>query len=105
MADDDALLIQVERLGGFGGFGLPGSRVRSVGQVDLRELAPADRAAVERLLSARRPHRPGTGGADRFVYRLTPVGRPGEAASAPGVDVPEEALPAAVAACVRDELL
>jgi len=104
MADDAAPRIQVERFGGFGGFGLPGSRVRSLGQVDLSTLDPADRATVERLLSARRPPRAGAG-ADRFVYRLTPLQADGQAAAAPGVEVPEEALPAAVAACVRDELL
>jgi len=90
--------LDIERLGGLAGIGLPGSRIRSQGTLDLARLAPADRAAVYALFSS-----PPAGTApqpDAFRYRLTrhtPAG-------ATTIEVAEQHLPAAVCASVRDVL-
>lgn len=96
--------IRVERLGGLGGFGLPGSRLRSEGQVDPAGLPPAARAQVERLFGA--AGAPGarpaarSPGADRFRYRLTrTLGH-----TTTVIEVAEDQLPREIIDCVRDEL-
>jgi hypothetical protein len=61
-------IIQVEKLGGFAGFG-GSSHLRSEGEVDLNQLAEADRAIVERLRTS--SGEAARTGADRFRYRLT----------------------------------
>ena len=89
--------LEIERLGGFAGFGSPGSHLRSRGQVDTTHLAPADRKAVEALFDAP----PGGGQTpDAFRYRLTR-----ETAHGPQtIEVPERHVPVAVRAIVKDEL-
>jgi len=89
--------LEVERLGGIAGFGLPGSRLRSRGQVEIGDLAPADRQAIEALFDhpPGGPHLP-----DAFRYRLTlqtPGGRQ-------VVEVPEQHVPPAVRSVVQDEI-
>ena len=90
--------LNVERLGGFAGFGSPGSHLRSRGQVEINDLAPADRHAVEALFD----NPPGPAQVpDAFRYRLTR-----QTAHGPqSIEVPEEHVPAAIQASVKDELI
>lgn len=93
-------ILVVERIGGFAGFGGPGARIRSRGQVAFANLSEADQRTLEALFktagkvwtSAMR---------DGFSYRISRTGKSGTET----IEVPEEHLPAAIAACVTDELL
>src|SRR5258708_38937745 len=49
-AQEGTAMLEVERLGGFAGFG--GGALRSRGSCDAAELSPGDRAAVERFFAA-----------------------------------------------------
>jgi hypothetical protein len=90
--------LKIERLGGIGGFGGPGSRVRSEGRLELADLDHDTRRAVDALFAA--PAAPPQGHADGFTYRITRGGEGGEQM----VEVPEAAVPSALAQAVRDEL-
>ena len=92
--------VDVERLGGFGGFGLPGSRIRSHGQLHWSQLSDADRQAVEHLLARKGPAPAGIG-ADGFRYRIT-VQRGGQPVA---VEAAEDEVPASLRNCVSDELI
>ena len=90
--------VDVERLGGFAGFGLPGSRLRSRGHIDAAQLAVADRQAIEALFARRGPPSPPL--PDGFRYRITrSVG-----GRAQTVEAPEQDVPAPLRDCVRDEI-
>ena len=90
--------IQIERTGGFAGFGLPGSHVQSRGEMALSELSPADRAAVDALFDRK-------GGAtspmpDGFRYRITRQ----TATGTQTIEAPESKVPAALKESVKDVL-
>jgi hypothetical protein len=90
--------LDVERLGGFAGFGLPGSHLRSRGVVETADLTPADQQALEVLFD--NP----PGGAhlpDSFRYRLTRQTARGPQT----IEIPEQHVPMAVRAIVKDELV
>jgi hypothetical protein len=90
--------ISIERIGGFAGFGLPGSRIRSRGEVDRAQLSGSDRKAVDALfaaLPADNQPRP-----DEFRYRLTRHGDGG----AQTIEVCERHVPESLRNCVQDEL-
>ena len=91
--------IEVERLGGFAGFGGPGSRLQSRGTVNTSDLSDSEKQAVEDLFV-----RPSSSTAhaspDAFTYRLTretPVG-------SQSVDVMEHEVPQALKAAVKDRI-
>lgn len=90
--------VTVERLGGFGGFGLPGSHLRSRGWVERAKLSPADRAAVDALFD--NPPK-GAPSPDGFTYRLTRQ----TAKGAQTVEVAEQHVPDALKNSVKDELV
>jgi hypothetical protein len=85
--------LKIERVGGIGGFGLPGGRLKSRGTVATGDLSEGDKAAVERLFARgdaprddNNPH--------GFRYRIT---RGDET-----VEVAEGEAPAALTGAVRD---
>ena len=96
----DTSMIDVERLGGFGGFGLPGSRIRSHGKLALSSLSTGEREALDAHLHSPRPA-PGGPVADGFRYRIT--WRAAEEVKT--LELPEALVPAALCDCVRDELV
>jgi hypothetical protein len=102
LSDDTAHKLKVERKGGLAGFGLPNSRIRSLGSVDLRTLSSTDRQTVERMFAAgpppASPARPVQ--ADAFQYHLTMTTPQGEKT----VVVPEEHVPDAIRDSVHDEM-
>jgi len=88
----------VERLGGLGGFGLPGSHIRSGGELPLSRLSDADRKSLDALFAS------GTRKAavkpDGFRYRITVV----VAGNTRTIEVAEDQVPMAMRNCVRDTL-
>jgi hypothetical protein len=90
-------VLHVERLGGLPSIGTPRSPLRSCGEIALSALSQADRAAIEALF--RNPPRAAPSAVrDAFRYRLSREG----VAGAETIEVPEAAIPAVVAACVKD---
>ena len=90
--------LTIERIGGLGGFGLPGSRLRSHGKLAVSELSDADRSAVERLFKGGRAA-PDSNNPHGFRYRITR-----ETDSGPQtVEAPESEVPAALSGVVKDE--
>jgi Emfourin len=92
------VLLNVERLGGFAGFGSPGSHLRSQGVVETVDLTPADQHALEVLFD----NPPGGDNPpDAFKYRMTRQ----TAQGLQTIEVPEQHVPTAVRAVVKDELI
>ncbi len=93
-----AARIHIERLGGLAGFGLPGSALSSVGEIDPLSLSDADRAAVEALFT--RPRRPAapSRARDAFLYRLSRPTKDGVLT----VEANESEIPIALIGCIRD---
>jgi len=90
-------VLRIERLGGLPGIGTPRSALKSCGEILLSDLSQAERAAIDNLF--RNPPRAGPSVArDAFRYRLSRDG----AAGAETIEVPEAAVPAIVAASVKD---
>jgi hypothetical protein len=94
-------VLKIERLGGLGGFGLLGSRVRSQGTRPLSDLSPADQAAVESMFQDKSKKASAPPVPDGFRYRITRETKDGQET----IEVPEANVPAALQACVKDELL
>lgn len=92
--------LEVERVGGLGAFGSARSRLRSRGKCVLASLSQADRDRLESLFRKVRG-KPRPPAPDMFTYRLTRR----TASGTETVEVPEDQVPAAVAGCVKDELL
>ena len=91
-------VVQIERVGGMAGFGHPGSRLRSTGQVDPSTLSSDDQASLDSLFAQPPVRKPMP---DAFRYRLTRSTPDGKQT----VEVPESAVPASIADAVKDELL
>ena len=91
--------LQIERVGGLAGFG--GPHLKSRGEVAISDLSPADRQAVERLFADPHGAQPADPRErDAFRYRLTRQ----TPAGAQTVEVPGNAVPAALRDSVRDVL-
>jgi len=94
-------VLKVERVGGLGGFGGPGSHVRSRGEIDSAGLADADRERLEALFERGAAASPPSQVRDGFSYRITRETAQGSET----IEVPESDVPATVAQSVRDELI
>jgi hypothetical protein len=90
--------LQIERMGGFAGFG--GPHLKSRGEMSLNEMTPVDRQLVESLFSEPKAQAPRPGEADAFRYRITRQTPSGPQT----IEVPEERVPAAVRDSVKDIL-
>jgi hypothetical protein len=90
-------VLHIERVGGLPGVGTPRSRLKSCGEIALSSLSQRDRAAIEDLFLAP-PAEVASAVRDGFRYRISRAGTSGPET----VEVPEAAVPAAVAACVKD---
>jgi hypothetical protein len=90
--------LEIERLGGLAGFGGPGSRIKSKGEVALADLSAADRQAVADLFDKKTsipPPKP-----DAFRYRITRQTAEGTQT----IEAPEDIVPPALRDSVRDTL-
>lgn len=96
MADQD--LVKIERVGGFAGFGLPGSHLKSRGELSTSELSPADLRALDSLFQG--DDREGEPMPDGFRYRITrKIG-----SSERTIEVPEHSVPMSLKNSVKDTL-
>jgi len=90
--------LEVERLGGFGGFGLPGSHLKSRGDVAISGLSAADLQVIDRLfqgtVSLVTPK------TDGFRYRLKRI----TGYTVQTIEVPEENVPISIRNSVKDTL-
>ena len=91
--------IDVERLGGLAGYGMPGSRLRSRGHIMADELNATDRTALSELFL--RPIEAIAWVRDAFRYHLTRQSDCGPQT----VIVAEASVPDVIRSCVQDELL
>lgn len=89
--------IKIERIGGFAGFGGPGSKLKSKGEVSLSSLSSIDRSRVEEMFAA--PNNTQSH-PDAFRYRLSRETSTG----AQTVEVSEEHVPESVRSSVVDTL-
>ncbi len=93
-------LLLVERIGGLAGFGAAGAHIRSKGQLALNSLPESEQQLIEALFKTHgKP--PPSAQRDAFSYKISCASKFG----AKTIEVPEAALPAAIIACVKDELI
>jgi len=92
--------LQVERIGGFAGFGGARSHLRSRGEIDLETLSPEDQRAVESLFHSHGNTEPSQV-RDGFLYRITRTTPKGVET----IEVPENLVPAAIVQHVKDEII
>jgi hypothetical protein len=93
-------LLQVERIGGIAGIGAPGAHIRSRGEIAFDSLSEVDQQFVRALFTTRGESQPSLT-RDGFSYRISRSSESGTET----IEVPEEMVPAAVVACVKDELI
>lgn len=94
-----AEILHIERIGGFGGFGLPGSHLKSKGDISTSALSTADRQALQLLFRDAGAHA-GAAMPDEFIYRITrQVGTQQQT-----IEVPESKVPLPIRNCVKDTL-
>jgi hypothetical protein len=94
--------LEIERLGGFAGIGLPGSHIRSRARLRGSELNDKERDAVDKLFKTRTGAvPPPQTGADAFRYRLKLHGSDSQSE----IEVGEADLPASLKDRVQDELI
>ncbi|WP_159912079.1 protealysin inhibitor emfourin [Pantoea sp. 18069] len=91
--------IDVERLGGLAGYGMPGSRLRSRGHILANDLSLADQDVLRTLFV--QPIEVPTWMRDGFRYHLTRQSDCGPQT----VVAAETAVPEAIRECVRDEIV
>jgi hypothetical protein len=96
-------ILKVERIGGLAGFGGAKSRLKSDGEIAFSALPPSDQKAVKALFKAGGKKAPAQM-RDGFSYRVTRGGDVGGAAAGDTILVPEDKMPAALIACVKDRV-
>jgi len=95
--------LKIERIGGLAGFGLPGSRLKSEGEVAISDLSPADRKAVDALFESKgktSKGKPSPPMPDAFRYRITRQTPKGTET----IEVTEDRVPMVLKNSVRDQL-
>jgi hypothetical protein len=93
--------VKVEKVGGFAGFGLPGSKIKSSGETAVSALSAADQAWVEALFQKPRSAQKAGDERDTHRYRITRTANGRNQT----IEVPEALVPHALKACVKDRLL
>ena len=90
-------VLHIERLSGLPGVGSSRSRLKSCGEIALSSLSQPDQTAIEALFRTP-PAAFASAVRDGFRYRISRD----RGSGAESIEVPESAVPAAVAACVKD---
>jgi hypothetical protein len=92
-------MLKVERIGGLAGFGGARSLLKSDGEIAFSTLSLSDQKAVDALFKAKSKAAPSPV-RDGFSYRVTRGG----GAAGNTILVPEDKMPAALIACVKDRI-
>ena len=92
-------MVDIERLGGFAGFGGPGSRLQSRGTVDTSALTEPDKQAIETLFA--KPAPPLRVQPDGYLYRLTRHTDSGQQT----IEVADQQVPDTLKAAVKDRIV
>jgi hypothetical protein len=93
--------LKIEKVGGFAGMGVPGSKIKSSGEASVSALSADDQASVEALFRNPKAQQGSGQVRDGFHYRITRTTNGKDQT----VEVPEAAVPHALKACVTDKLL
>lgn len=93
-------ILKVEKIGGLAGFGGARARIRSLGQLDTAALSAAERKELDSLFRAGGSSEPAAGG-DGFRFRISRS----TAGGTETIEASEADVPAALASCVKDELV
>lgn len=89
-------VLSVERLGGFGGFGLPNSHLKSKGELSTSRLSAEEARKLDAMF--RGEAQVGPTKTDGFRYRITrKIGN-----GVHTIEVPEENVPLPIQNCVKD---
>jgi hypothetical protein len=89
-------VLSVERIGGFGGFGLPSSHLKSRGELSTSELSAEELRKIDAMF--RGDTQVGPTMLDGFRYRITrKIGN-----DVHTIEVPEEGVPLPIRNCVKD---
>lgn len=91
--------LEIERLGGLGGFGLESSRLRSRGKVAFESLSETDKQVVRSLFTDDEPAQ-ASPMRDGFRYRIVWRSQSGERT----IEAPEGLVPQSLTAAVKDTL-
>jgi hypothetical protein len=92
--------LKIERIGGLGGFGLPGSHLKGLGTFDPAKLSATDLSRLDNLFETGGAASP-QDAADSFRYRITRQTPQGPQT----IEAPHEALPEALTSSVKDTLV
>ncbi len=92
-------MLKVERIGGLAGFGGARSWLKSEGQIAFSGLSLSDQQSVEALFKSGAKAAPSQM-RDGFSYRVSRGG----GAAGDTILVPEDKMPAALIACVKDRI-
>ena len=97
----DMVRLRLQRTGGIGGFGIPGSRVVSQGEVDMDALSTMDRRVVEALFQKKSRDESASLHRDGFSYRLSRLVEGNEEV----ITITESELPQVLRECIHDEFV
>ncbi len=92
-------MLKVERIGGLAGYGGAGSRLKSEGSMQFAALSPDDQQQIETMFQMRMKA-DASQTRDGFRYRISRGG----GAAGDVIEVPEDKMPAALIACVKDRI-
>ena len=92
--------LTIEKIGGYGGFGVGNSHLRSRGEIHIDELSNEDKKAVEELF---RPHGKTKASleTDTFRYKISRVTSKG----VESIEADEKKIPDAIKQCLKDEIV
>jgi len=91
--------LKVEKIGGFGGFGVGNSHLKSRGEIDMDQLSEEDKKAIEDLFISE--GKSGGSHGNTFLYRISRISSKG----IESIEADEERVPNTVAQCVKDEII
>ena len=95
-------ILKIERVGGLAGFGGPGARIASRGELAASALSAEEHSALDALFQRYATGKKASrAAADGFRYRISRTGAQG----AETIEVAESDVPAALVRCVKDGLL
>jgi hypothetical protein len=91
--------LQIERIGGYAGFGNKNSHVRSYGEIDMMQLSEEERRVIESLFTS--SAKTEANSIDAFRYRISRVTSSGTEK----IEVGEDEIPNTLLQYLKDEFI